>query len=392
MSTVVQILRMAVYRALTTSLRLLIRPRRRRRFRLAVLKLDRLGDGVLSLGAVRSLMNVFGENETLLIVSTIAAPLFKSEFPTATFVVLPAFCQRFWPDLCLCLIKHACKLRRISADTLVCLRHQHSDYLHAIACLIETGCCHASRCQNRLERTSLSFPRCRYVPYTETCTGTCLEIEAHRRVVASAVGVEITLDHVFPSFINRETGKGGGLLICPCAGDSIREYPAPLLARVVELLLEKLPGMEVSVCIPPGTKRRPWKESLSEYNGGRIRWLEPDSFEALFIAIANADVVLAPDSAPAHLATALDKPGVFLLGGGHFGMFAPWGETGRQVWLRHEMDCYQCGWNCLHPEPYCITRIQPEAVAQALIAVIGEAVRSSSAFSAAAGIQDDRPK
>jgi len=392
MSTVIRILRMAVYRALTTSLRLLIRPRRRRHFRLVVLKLDRLGDGVLSLGAVRHLMNVFGENETLLIVSTIAAPLFKREFPNAEFVVFPAFCPRFWPDLCLCLTKHASKLRRISADTLVCMRHQHSDYLHAIASLIEAGCCHASRWQNGLERTSLSFPRCHYVPYPETSTGTCLEIEAHRRVVASVIGVETTLENVFPSFTKRKTGEGHGLLICPCAGDSIREYPAPLLAKVVELLLEKMTDMEVSVCLPPGNKRQPWKDSLSKCNEERIRWLEPDSFEALLIVIANAGVVLAPDSAPAHLATALDKPGVFLLGGGHFGMFAPWGETGRQVWLQHEMDCYQCGWNCCQSEPYCITRIQPEAVAQALISVIGEAVRSSAAFSAAAGIQDDRPK
>jgi ADP-heptose:LPS heptosyltransferase len=371
MNAEVQVLRRAVYGALTASLCLLVRPRRRRRFRLAVLKLDRLGDAVLSLGAVRRLMAEFGEKETLLIVSTIARPLFQREFPQATLLVLPAFCERFWPDLLICLIRHAAKLRAISAETLVCLRHQHSDYLHAVALLLEAERCHAARWQHGSERTSLAFPRCRYSLYPDAAQGACLEIEAHRRVVASTIGVDIALEEVLPSLSSDPPGGGGGLLICPGAGDPIREYPAPLLLRAVSLFIEKRQGMEVAVCLPLGAERQIWKDSLSKGPQGRIRWLLPESFEALAAAIANADVVLAPDSAPAHLATALDKPGVFLLGGGHFGMFAPWGKSGRQVWLRHEMDCYHCRWNCRQPEPYCVTRIQPEAVAQALLEVVG---------------------
>jgi ADP-heptose:LPS heptosyltransferase len=371
MNTAARVMRRTLYATLMASLCLTIRPQRRLRFRLAVLKLDRLGDAVLSLGAVRRLTAEFGEKETLLIVSTIAAPLYRTEFPRATLLVLPPFCKRFWPDLFMCLIRHAAKLRAISAETLVCLRHQHSDYLHAVAHLLEAERCHAARWQHGSERTSLAFPRCRDAAYPDAAQGACLEVEAHRRVVASAIGADVALEEVLPALASGTPGGGGGLLICPGAGDAIREYPAPLLARAIGLFLEMKPGIQMSICLPPGERRQFWKDGLSECRGGRVRWLLPESFEALAAAIANADVVLAPDSAPAHLATALNKPGVFLLGGGHFGMFAPWGKSGRQVWLRHDMDCYQCRWNCRHPEPWCITRIQPESVAQALLLVAG---------------------
>lgn len=371
MNAAFQLLRKAAYSTLITVLRLLIRPQRRQTFRLAILKLDRLGDAVLSLGAVRHLTTVFGETETLLIVSPLAEPLYRSEFPRATLLILPAFCQRFWPDLLVTLVKQGSKLRAVTAETLVCLRHQHSDYLHAVAHLLDAKHCHAARWLHGSERTSLTFPRCRYASYPDSAQGVCLEIEAHRRVIAEATGTEIALEEMMPNLKSCTPGSGGGLLICPGAGDSIREYPAALLARAVSLFLKTMPGMQVSVCLPPGARCQYWQDALAENLGHGIRWQQPGSFEALAQAIAHADIVLAPDSAPAHLATALNKPAVILLGGGHFGLFAPWQKSHKQIWLQHELDCYHCRWNCCQPEPWCITRIQPETVARALFAVGG---------------------
>ncbi len=371
MNAAFQILRKAAYRTLITGLRCFIRPQRRQSFRLAILKLDRLGDAVLGLGAVRRLTAQFGEKDTLLIISPLAEPLYQREFPDATLLILPAFCERFWPDLIVTLLQQGRKIRAVTAETLVCLRHQHSDYLHAIAHLLEAKHCHAARWLHGSERTSLTFPRCRYVSYPDAAPGVCLEIEAHRRIVAEVTGTDIALEEVMPCLASFTPESGGGLLICPGAGDSIREYPAPLLARAVSLFLEKMPGMPVSVCLPPGARCQHWQNALTESLQHPIVWRLPGSFEALADAIAQADLVLAPDSAPAHLTTALDKPAVILLGGGHFGLFAPWHKSCKQIWLQHELDCYQCRWNCCQPEPWCITRIQPEAVAQALFAVGG---------------------
>jgi len=64
-----------------------------------------------------------------------------------------------------------------------------------------------------------------------------------------------------------------------------------------------------------------------------------------------------------HIATALRKPVVGIVGGGHFGRFYPWGdpETSRVVNL--PMDCYGCNWHCRYDRLRCIQDI-PAANAQ----------------------------
>jgi ADP-heptose:LPS heptosyltransferase len=82
--------------------------------------------------------------------------------------------------------------------------------------------------------------------------------------------------------------------------------------------------------------------------------------------IRQADLVLALESAPAHLATCMNKKGVFLVGGGHFDFFAPWHRSDRQIWLWERTPCYQCNWNCLYPEPLCMNGIEPTRISGAL--------------------------
>jgi len=366
MSKAFRAARTLVYRLVVAVLRMSVRPRPRRFHRLTILKLDRLGDAVLSLGAVKKLVSAFPEEETLLIVSPIAAPLYRMEFPAATLLVMPPFCGRFWPDFVITLMRHAAGLRAIATEHLVCLRHQHSDYLHAIAMMIDARRCHASRWGGSKENTSLSFPRCQFSPYPEASPSACLELEAHRRVVESVLGSSIGVHEMIPALRNAVVREGGPLLVCPVAGDSLRQYPADHLASAIRLCLQERPDMRVQWCLPPGADRRPWKDALESRQIQEVEWVVPGDLEALVNLIAAAGVVLAPDSAPAHIAAALDKPGVFMLGGGHFGMFAPWRRSARQTWLHHAMGCYQCQWRCTLPEPCCITHIDPGEIAQAL--------------------------
>ena len=102
MNSVVRAVRAGLYRSVLTGAQLLVRPRRRVFYRLTILKLDRLGDAVLSLGAVRELLREFGEQETLLVVSTVAEPLFRAELPEVELLVLPGrrqICAQVTHDL-----------------------------------------------------------------------------------------------------------------------------------------------------------------------------------------------------------------------------------------------------------------------------------------------------
>lgn len=362
--------RALAYRLAVTMLRMSVHPRRPVFYRLAILKLDKIGDAVLSLGAVRKLLSVFREEETLLIVSSMTAPLYRMEFPAAKLLLMPAFCERFWPDFLIRIVRHACSLRAIKAEHLVCLRHQHSDYLHAIAMMINADQCHASRWDGNKEHTSLSFPRCLMSPYPDKSPDVCLELEAHRRVVESALASSVNINEVMPGFRHIKVVDGDSLLVCPVAGDLIRQYPADLLVESIQMFLQQWPTMPVQVCLPPGSDQKHWEIAFQNRRVPRVQWLVPNDLETLINAIAGARIVLAPDSAPAHIATTLDKPGVFLLGGGHFGMFAPWSLSERQIWLHHATDCYQCRWHCTQPEPYCITHIAPADIARALSAVM----------------------
>lgn len=365
MNSIVRAVRTGLYRAVFTGLQLLVRPRRRVIYRLTILKLDRLGDAVLSLGAVRELLREFGDMETLLVVSTLAEPLFRAEFPEVELLVLPPFCKRFIPDLLVFFWRHAAHLRSISTETLVCLRHQPSDYLHVIVRLIKPQKCHALRWTRDWENVSLTFPNCVTAPYPEESAEQCLELEAHRRLVSLALGREVPTKAVLPVISSVQSVEGADLLVCPVAGTPIRHYPPDLLAAAIRSVIGTTP-MKIAFCLPAGANTEPWRRALDDAGLRETSWHQPTSQSGLLDLIAAARVVLAVDSAPAHLATGMDKPGVFLLGGGHFGMFAPWQTSHRQIWLRHAMECYQCRWQCIHPEPYCITHIQPEVIAQAL--------------------------
>lgn len=337
----------------------------RRHYRLTILKLDRLGDAVLSLGAVKHLVGGLAEEETLLIVSPIAEPLFRAELPKTALLVLPTFCERFWPDFLLFLWQYAAQLRALSVESLVCLRHQPSDYLHAIARLIGPQRCHASAWDKPWGSVCLTFPAVTQTPYPLIRGDVCLELEAHRRVVGSAVGREVKLAEVMPAISAVTRRSGDALVVCPQAGSRIREYPPALLAEALQLFLEKRP-MQVHFCVAPETDAGPWQQALAAVGVANVTWHTPATLTDLLRLLANARLVLAPDSAPAHLVTAMDKPGVFLLGGGHHDMFAPWRSSALQVWLNHTMSCYQCHWNCIHDEPFCITHIPPTAIAAAM--------------------------
>ena len=391
--------RKAVYRGLMLGLRVLTRPVERRHFRLVILKLDRLGDAVLALGAMRRLMNEHGEADTLLIVSPIAEPLLRGEFPRAAFLVMPAFCERLCPDLIQALAHHARALRGIAAEVLVCLRHQPSDYLHAITGLVNAAKTFATAWSGPREHTSLAHPRCETAPYPEQGGDSCRELEAHRRLLELVFKSPVTLEDVTPRLGSGDSGESarlwgtaipasqGGrlfsmpneapqagrlcsipgefLLVCPSAGDALREYPPALLAESARVFREGHPTVPVRLCLPPGADGRTLGEAFTRA-GVDHSWIHPADANALARVIASAGLLLASDSAPAHLATALDKPGVFLLGGGHHGMFAPWSRSARQRWLSHPLPCYHCRWRCTQTEPFCITRIAPRDVAAAL--------------------------
>jgi heptosyltransferase II len=87
--------------------------------------------------------------------------------------------------------------------------------------------------------------------------------------------------------------------------------------------------------------------------------------------VSLAAVVLTMDSSTAHIAGALERPAVVILGGGHPGFFGPWGNPERFRWLRNPLPCYGCNWTCVMERPLCIEDIPPAEIARHVLAVAG---------------------
>ena len=83
------------------------------------------------------------------------------------------------------------------------------------------------------------------------------------------------------------------------------------------------------------------------------------TLEELAQEIAQADLYLGVDTGPTHLALALGKPTVVVLGGGDYGRFFPYGQA-RVV--THRMDCFQCHWECKYDRALCLHDISPTSV------------------------------
>jgi ADP-heptose:LPS heptosyltransferase len=73
------------------------------------------------------------------------------------------------------------------------------------------------------------------------------------------------------------------------------------------------------------------------------------SLDQLLDLMAHAALVVSNDTGPAHLAIALDRATVVIVGGGHFGSFVPYPDEVAPVGARfvyQEMECYHCLWRC----------------------------------------------
>ncbi len=73
------------------------------------------------------------------------------------------------------------------------------------------------------------------------------------------------------------------------------------------------------------------------------------SLAQLIDLMAQAALVISNDTGPAHLAIALERATVVIVGGGHFGSFVPYPDEVTPASARfvfQEMECYHCFWRC----------------------------------------------
>ena len=95
--------------------------------------------------------------------------------------------------------------------------------------------------------------------------------------------------------------------------------------------------------------------------------------------LSQSQLIISNDTGTAHISSAVGTPTVCILGGGHFGRFAPYpdlpGQTNYFNTVYHKMACYGCNWECVYhlkknePAP-CVSNISVDVVWQEVEKII----------------------
>jgi len=345
------------------------------KFAAVVVKLDRIGDFVLALSAIRIVLRHFGEEQCALVIAPAVAELARREFPLATRIVLPVFLRhkRAWPGWW----RARALLADISCEHLVCLRHQRWDYDELVLTWIRADQVHALDDPQSagwvVNRRSLAPKVGVFFREPTVAVGACRELELHRAVLAKVLGTPPVTAELLPRFGAVPVSQQKYAVVMPFSSAAIKDLPVTLLTEAATDVL--LPPCEKIVLVGAPDQRVRLEALAGELRAvgrRRIEVVAQPNLEELVALVAGAAWILTADTAAAHIATALDRPTVVLLGGGHFGQFGPWQRSVRQRWLSHPLPCFGCGWRCSYPEPWCLTRITVGEVVAALRDVIAQ--------------------
>jgi ADP-heptose:LPS heptosyltransferase len=344
--------------------------------RVAIIKLGKLGDNVLALGAMKALVEHFGAKNCTIVSSSYGKDLVAAAFPDVEILTVTtnhSTLRRTMHDL-FRLRRHAIFCEGV--DVLVSLQHHrtlHDDLItSAIPARVTWGLPNSelgvAGLSDQIVRASYAFDNA--APEPATGEYICRELALHASLLSQVLGRPIVASDLRPQIGRSDNEPAAAIGLAPFSGSVLRDIPMPLVLATCNAA--KALGYVVHVWAHTPTDPRTLSmiERLSAETFADVRLVHTPATADLVRAISTVRLVVAAESAPAHLAAAMDQPLVAIMGGGHFGWFAPWSNSHRQRWLYSRQTCFSCNWVCVHPEPICITQIAVKDFQQALVEVI----------------------
>ncbi|WP_295668028.1 glycosyltransferase family 9 protein [uncultured Mucilaginibacter sp.] len=169
-------------------------------------------------------------------------------------------------------------------------------------------------------------------------------------------------------FIAIENKSRNGLVIFPGAGVGKRRWEKEKFLDLIKLILlhSKAP-----ISIAGGLEEMETVNYLinSLPAGSLCNLAGKTTLNELIELIGNAALIISNETSAIHIAAAVETPAICVLGGGHFGRFAPYpvAVEDAPVCVYEQMDCYNCNWNCIYQikegDPFpCITAVTLEKV------------------------------
>ncbi|MCF7688395.1 MAG: hypothetical protein K9M98_09170 [Cephaloticoccus sp.] len=322
------------------------------RYRTAIFQLDRLGDAVLTLSAIRLLLQNRTDAESLLVLTDAAAPLLAIEFPAIPRIVLPTAAPGVLRNILPLWRRARPQFGPVQAEQTICLSHNRNLYKEVAVSWLDS--------KQVLQLDRRTYPQT-FPP------DSCFELEAHRQLLAATLQRRVTPGEVLPRFDHVPTSEGMDLLVCPLASETIRCIPASLLLAALGHWRRRSRA-PITLCgqREQSAALQNLAATITAAGQGPARVVLPAGIPELVQLIAEAGAVLAAETGPAHIATALDKRVITVVGGGTHGLCYPWRRSERQQIISNPLPCYGCGWQCTQSETYCLTGIDAATLAAAL--------------------------
>jgi len=352
--------------------------------RIAFLKIDGIGDFVLSTGLLNVARQRLAGRDVTLICNPLFTDLARELYPEWTVITAPrlsgltaALNPKLWREVA----------RLGPFDILVDLRTLRFWADSLLSSWIPARCKVAMR--NQYKDSTFTYPNEPEIYHHlldakfsgNFPSNSCVEIHNAARMLEMLFRArQAAPSEAMPSVRLRtiESSPPWGaadlsrvLAVCPFSGEPIKEYPFGLLAEAVRNFAGPL-GLKVAIL--GGRENLLKSRELETAIGGQVAvWNLVGQLKLAETArfLTGAAANLSVDTGLAHVSIASETPTVVILGGGHYGQFGPWGDPARVIWLTKLLPCFGCNWFCTRTQPDCIREILPVDISRALAQVSG---------------------
>ena len=313
-------------------------------------KVDRLGDFVLALSAIRLLLDHIGHEQCSLVVSDLVAPLALQEFPNTHLITMPTDAPGVLRQLVPTWWRDRPRLGGVRYGLSICLSQQRDLYKEVSLTWIEA--------KGEIKLTRADYPNVAQSFFPS-------DLLAHQQVVSRVMGRPVSDREITPCLQSAKIGDQGTLLLCPLGSSPLRTLSPALAAASLKIWQSQ---RTILLCGSPAQANRldDYAAQLRSAGVTDVALSLPPTLHDFINLVASAGLFLGTESGGAHLAAALDQRAVIVLGGGTPGLCMPWRRSVRQIYVQHELPCYGCGWRCGRPEVDCLKQISPDALARAL--------------------------
>ena len=177
-------------------------------------------------------------------------------------------------------------------------------------------------------------------------------------------------DYSTQIFVEPPKTKIDGKYIVIVLGSSVayKNWPVERFVEVSKIFKEK----NLLVVLVGSDKEKNLSKRFKDlYLGRCLDLVGKINIQEVASVIKDSFLLLSNDTGPVHIAVALKKPSLAILGGGHFGIISLYGNPKINKWVYKMQDCFGDNWRCTNDIEYgqpapCIESITMEDVSKQL--------------------------